>query len=178
MKKMIVSIIAIVIFVGLSVGFYNASKLKSITIQKSVEINAPVEKVFEQVVYLENFPDWSPFLEADPTQKIEVKGTDGMVGAQYHWLGNKGKDLGFQEIKEIKPQQYIRMECDIQKPFQAKPVFEYTFTQSGGGTKVTQDFALESGLIDAYFMWVFNARTDMSKMNERGMQLLKQASEK
>ena len=175
---MILSIVAIVIVGVLVIGFYKASGLKHISIQKSVEIDAPVEKVFAQVVYLKNFPNWSPFLEADPTQKIEIKGNDGQVGTQYHWEGNKGKDLGFQEIKEIKSNQYIKMECDIQKPFQAQPVFEYTFSQIGERTKVTQDFTLKSGLIDAFFMWVFNARKDMSGMNERGMQLLKIASEK
>ena len=70
------------------------------------------------------------------------------------------------------------MECEIQKPFQARPVFEYTFSQSGDRTKVVQEFSLESGLIDSFFMWLFNARKDMSNMNERGMQLLKIASEK
>ncbi len=69
------------------------------------------------VVYLENFPRWSPFYEADPTQIIEVKGKDGQTGVQYHWDGNKGKDLGYQEITVIKPLEYIKMECDIQKPF-------------------------------------------------------------
>ena len=51
--------------------------------------------------------------------KTEVKGKDGQIGAQFHWNGNKGKDLGYQEITEIKPLEYIKMECDIQKPFKA-----------------------------------------------------------
>jgi len=106
-----------------------------------------------------------------------VKGVDGKVGAQYHWVGNKGKDVGYQEIKTITPLKYVKMECDIQKPFKAKPVFEYTFAEKNGGVEVVQDFNLQSSLIDAFFMWLFNVKSNMAKMNARGLELLKQSIE-
>lgn len=176
MKKMIVTIIiAVVIFLG--IGFYNASKLQHIHIKKSVTINADLQTVFNNVAYLENFPKWSPFLEADPSQKIEIKGTDGQRGAQYHWEGNKGKDLGYQEIKEIRKLEYIKMECDIQKPFNAQPTFEYSFQKNGNTVTVIQDFNLKSSLIDAFFMGLFGAKKDMEEVNARGMELLKNICE-
>ena len=177
MKKMILSIVGIAVLAFLVVGVYNAKQLQHVHIQKTVTINADAQTVFDQVVYLNNFPNWSPFYEADPSQKVEVKGTDGQVGAQFHWDGNNGKDLGYQEIKEIRQGSYIRMECDIQKPFTARPVFEYSFAQKGGRVQVTQDFNLESGLVDAFFMWLFGAKANMEKLNGRGMELLKIASE-
>lgn len=175
---MILSAIIIVLVACIGIGFAKAQKLRDIHIQKQVLINSPLDKVFEQVVFLKNFPKWSPFLEADPSQKIEMKGTDGQVGAQYHWLGNKGKDVGYQEIKEIAKLKYIKMGCDIQKPFTAKPTFEYHFEQVGNQVKVTQDFRLQSGSMDAFFMWLFGARKDMEKMNQRGLELLKTVVEK
>lgn len=168
----------IILIVALGVCLAVSQKLRSIHIQKHIRINSSIEEVFNQVVLLKNFPNWSPFLEADPTLKVEVKGTDGKVGAQYHWLGNKGKDVGYQEIKEIRPLAYIKMGCDIQKPFTAKPIFEYTFEQVGSEVKVTQDFYLESGGVDAFFMWLFNIKKNMEKMNQRGLVLLKVAAEK
>ena len=178
MKKMIISIIALAVILFLAIGFYNASKLKHIHIQKSVSINADLETAFNNVQYLANFTKWSPFYEADPAQKTKVTGTDGQVGAQFHWDGNGGKDLGLQEIKEITPQKYIKMQCDIQKPFKATPTFEYSFSNDGNVTTVTQDFNVKSGLVDAFFMWLFGAKKDMAAMNARGMELLKIASEK
>jgi len=177
MKKMIFSIIGGAIALFLIVGLYNASKLQHIHIQKSVTINSDMSSVFDNVRYLENYPKWSPFKEVDPAQKTEVKGTDGAVGAQFHWDGNDGKDLGYQEIKKITPNEYILMECDIQKPFKASPTFEYSFAQTGNAVKVTQDFNLDSGLIDSFFMWLFGAKKEMENMNARGMELLKLASE-
>lgn len=175
---MILFTIIIVLIAGLGISFAVAQKLRDIHIQKQVLIDGSLATVFEQVVLLKNFPNWSPFLEADPSQKTEVKGTDGQVGAQYHWVGNKGKDVGYQEIKEIKQLEYIKMGCDIQKPFTATPVFEYRFEQVGSQIKVTQDFRLQSGSVDAFFMWLFGAKKNMDKMNQRGMELLKVAVEK
>lgn len=167
--------LALVAFIGF--GLYKASDLKSIQIVTNITIKGTPQQVFEMVKYLNNFPKWSPFLAQDPTQKYEVKGTDGIVGAQYHWDGNKGKDLGFQEIVSIDELKYISMKCDIQKPFVAKPTFEYNFTQTSNGVEVKQDFKPESGLVDAFFMWLFGAKAEMEKTNRQGMELLKQAVE-
>ena len=171
--KIILSAAVVTVLALFAIGYSNSQSLRNIHIQKQVVIEGTVGEVYEQVVYLKNFPNWSPFLEADPTQKVAVKGTDGEVGAQYHWLGNEGKDVGYQEIKEIKPEQYVRMGCDIKKPFIAQPVFEYSFAQVGSGVHVVQDFHLESGGVDAFFMWVFGVRNDMENMNQRGLKLLK-----
>lgn len=176
MKKMIIAIVVLVVaFLGY--GFYNASQLTSINIVKSVTIKGSKQEVFDMVKYLKNFPKWSPFLALDPTQKYEVKGTDGTVGAQYHWDGNGGKDLGFQEIKKINEGSFIGMQCDISKPFEAKPTFDYTFEETPNGIKVTQDFKVESPLIAAFFMGFAGAKGEMEKMNQQGLDLLKKAVE-
>ncbi len=167
--------IAVVAFIGF--GLYKANGLKSIQIVTKVVINGSKEEVFDMVRYLNNFPKWSPFLAQDPDQKYEVKGADGTVGAQYHWNGNNGKDLGYQEIVEVNEYSFIGMKCDIQKPFVAKPVFNYYFTQKSSGIEVKQEFKLESGLVDAFFMWLFGAKAEMEKTNKQGLDLLKAAVE-
>lgn len=176
-KKMILGTIATALVIFIAFGLFKASKLQSIQIVKSVTINGTKEEVFNMVRYLKNFPKWSPFLAQDPTQKYEVKGKDGTIGAEYHWEGNKGKDLGHQEIVKIKEYSFIGMRCDIKKPFVAKPTFDYTFENTNNGIKVTQDFKLQSGLVDAFFMWLFSAKSDMEKTNQQGLDLLKKAIE-
>ncbi len=176
-KKMIPAIIGVVVLAFIGFGLYKASDLKSINILSTVTINGSQEEVFNMVKYYNNFPKWSPFLAQDPTQKYEVKGVDGTIGAQFHWEGNKGKDLGFQEIIKIDELKSITMKCDIQKPFVAKPIFEYSFKETGDAIQVTQDFKLESGLVDAFFMWLFGAKADIAKTNQQGLELLKKAVE-
>lgn len=172
-KKMILLVIGIALAAFIGLGFYKANSLKSIQIIKTVTIKGTKKEVFDMVKYLNNFPKWSPFLAQDPTQKYEVKGTDGTVGAQYHWNGNKGKDIGYQEIIKIDELNFIGMKCDIQKPFVAKPTFDYYFTETTNGIEVKQDFKLESGLVDAFFMWLFGAKSEMEKTNQQGLELLK-----
>jgi len=175
---MIFSIIVIALVAFLGFGFYKASQLTQIHIQKQVTIDGSQKEVFDMVRYLNNFPKWSPFLAEDPNQKYEVKGTDGEIGAQYHWEGNDGKDLGYQEIVSIDSLNFVGMKCNIQKPFKATPSFEYTFSKDANGITVKQDFKLESNIIDAFFMWIFGAKKEMAKMNERGLTLLKNQIEK
>ena len=177
-KKMIFAIIGAALAAFIGFGMFKANGLKSIQIVESVTIKGSKEEVFEMVKFLKNFPQWSPFLAQDPSQKYEVKGTDGAVGAQYHWVGNKGKDVGYQEIVKIEDYKFVGMQCDIQKPFVAKPTFDYSFTETADGIVVKQDFKLESGLVDAFFMWAFGAKAQMEKTNQQGLALLKKAMEK
>jgi len=174
---MIYALIVLILLALIGFGLYKASTLKSIEITKTVTIDGTKQDVFNLVKYLNNFPKWSPFLAQDPTQKYEVKGKDGTIGAQYHWDGNKGKDLGYQEILKIEEPNFVGMKCDIQKPFVAKPTFDYYFSETTAGIEVKQIFKLESGLIDAFFMWLFGAKSEMEKTNQQGLDLLKKAAE-
>jgi hypothetical protein len=176
-KKMILAIL-VPVGVVLGYGFYKAQGLKNIQIVKEVTVQGSPQEVFDMVKYLNNFPKWSPFLAEDPSQKVEVKGTDGTVGAQYHWAGNKGKDLGYQEIVGIENEKMVKMKCNIQKPFVATPTFDYYFTKTTNGVVVKQDFRVESSLSAAFFMWIFGAKSGMEKTNEKGLELLKLAVEK
>jgi hypothetical protein len=176
-KKMIVSIIGIALVAFTGFGLYKANTHTSIQIIKSVNVKATKQQAFEMVLYLNNFPKWSPFLAQDPNQKYEVKGTDGQIGAQYHWDGNNGKDIGYQEIVQVDSLNFISMKCDIQKPFIAKPTFDYYFKETTNGIEITQDFKLQSGLTASFFLWMFGAKAEMEKTNQMGLDLLKKAIE-
>ena len=176
--KMIFIGLAIAIIAFLGIGFYQARELTTIQIVKSVTVKRSKEEVFNMVRYFKNFPKWSPFLAQDPTQKFEVKGNDGEVGAAYHWEGNGGKDLGYQEIKNIDPFKSIKIECTILKPFVANPTFDYSFNELPNGIEVTQIFTLESGIMNAFFMWLLRVKSQMEITNQQGLDLLKKVVEK
>ncbi len=176
MKKMILYIIvALVAVIGFAL--YKASGLQSIEIVTSTTIKGSKQEVFDLVKNLNDFPKWSPFLVQDPSQKYEIKGTNGAVGSQFHWVGNGGKDVGYQEITKIEEGTFIGKKCDIQKPFVAKPTFEYNFSETAQGVTVKETFKLQSGLVDALFLWIFGAKAEMEKTNQQGLDLLKKAVE-
>ncbi len=175
---MIILTITVILISLLGIGLYRASKLKTIHITKSVTIDGSNQEVFDMVRFQENFPRWSPFLAQDPDQKYNVTGEDGQAGAQYHWEGRGGKDVGYQELVAFTDSSYVKFACTIEKPFKANPTFEYTFSKVADGITVTQDFHLESALVDAFFMGIFGAKKDIDETNQMGMRLLKEAVEK
>ena len=176
MKK-IFSIIGIAIIGFLAFGMFMANDLKSIEIVTQTTIKATKQDVFNMVKNVAEFPKWSPFLVQDPSQKYEIKGTNGSVGSQYHWVGNSGEDVGYQEITKIDEDSFIGKKCNIQKPFIAKPTFDYNFTETSEGVTVKETFKLQSGQIDAFFLWLFSAKAEMIKTNQQGLDLLKKALE-
>ncbi len=162
---------------GLTIACYNASQMQSLNITKSVQIHAPKAAVYQMISQLGNYPQWSPFLARDPTQQYSVHGVDGTVGARYHWEGNKGKDLGYQEIANLTPGRLVSIKCVIQKPFSAEPTFDYVITEKDNVVEVEQQFRIESGFVDAFFMWIFGVKREMEAINEEGLALLKKACE-
>jgi hypothetical protein len=176
MKKMITYIIVALITV-IGFGLYKANGLQSIEIETSTTIKGTKQEVFDMVKNLNDFLKWSPFLVQDPYQKYEIKGVNGTVGSQFHWVGNGGKDIGYQEITKIEEGKFIEKKCNIQKPFVAKPTFEYNFSETAQSVTVKETFKLQSGLIDALFLWIFGAKAEMIKTNQQGLDLLKKAIE-
>lgn len=175
--KMIIGIIIGAIVLFLAFGFYKATTLKLIEITKKVSINAPKEEVYKLISLQNNYSKWSPFLAKDSSLQYNIKGIDGTVGTQLHWTGNKGKEVGFQEVTKLIPHEFIGMKCDIQKPFKAQPTFDYTLNQTGNSTEVIQKFTLKSELVDAFFMWLFGVKKEMETTNQLGLDLLKKAAE-
>lgn len=72
-------------------------------IERSAEIDAPRELVFDQVRLFKNFKNWSPWHVYDPDIKTTITGTDGEPGAVYSWSGNDKVGTGNQTIKSVTP---------------------------------------------------------------------------
>jgi len=90
-------------------------------IERSVEIEAPRETVFEQVQLFKNFTNWSPWHFMDPKMKIAIEGPDGMPGTVYRWeseLENVGK--GTQKITAVTP---TRIDYEVDFGLGASPVY-------------------------------------------------------
>lgn len=84
LKKLLIVLIAIAV-VYCVVGLFAPSDYK---VERTREINAPAEVVFEQVSKFSNWDSWSPWKEKDSTASYTVTGEDGTVGAKYEWTGN------------------------------------------------------------------------------------------
>lgn len=61
-------------------------------VERSIEIKANDEKIFEEMINLKNFVHhWSPWTPKDPEMKMEFKGAERGIGALYFWEGDRKK---------------------------------------------------------------------------------------
>lgn len=154
------------------------SAQKAITIISQVWIEGDQETVFNKLRSLAQFTDWSPFLVNDPEQKNWVEGVDGQIGSSFHWQGTAEKSEGFQRLAALTEQNYLRMECEISKPYKSQPVFEYTLQEKEGQVQVVQTFTLKASGFNRFMMSLFGVKRKMKAINQMGMERLKNAIEK
>jgi hypothetical protein len=171
-----------IIYLGICVGLLagaiaimNLMSLeeKEIVIISEQKINAPVSLVYDKVSHFKNFPSWSPYRLTDPEQKYKITGTDGQVGAKFHWEGVKETSEGFQEIVGLEEDKEVKVKCNITVPFEAKPAFNYYFIEKDNGTIVRQEFKVKMGFPANIIAHFTDLKTDMKFINEKGLSLLK-----
>ena len=175
MTKLIKSSIALLIF-PLAINVQAQKKANKIT--SKVTIDASQAETFNLLRSLERFPEWSPFVVTDPEQKNHITGVNGELGSTFHWEGVAEKSEGFQTLVAMEGEDYLRMECQIAKPYKSQPVFEYQLSEKTEGIEVVQVFTLETSGFSRFMMGLFGVKKKMSAMNQLGMDRLKALLEK
>ena len=99
--KIVLVFLAIVVVAMLVIG-------KKYHYEKSIVINAPVEKVWQNVNSMKAVNSWSPFLDYDKNMKQTYSGVSGQVGDTYHWSGNDeaGEGEGLYKLEQRCQEQY------------------------------------------------------------------------
>lgn len=124
------ALIAIILIGGLLVP-------KHYVFEKSMHINAPLERVWPQLNHFGALVKWMPWMRIDPAMESGVEGQDGAPGARYWWRGNKKVGEGSMTIKSISAQQKTAIDLHFLKPFESKALTTLTATSDAGGTKVS-----------------------------------------
>ena len=85
---------------------------KDFRVERSIEIDASPEVVFEQVSSLRKWNAWSPWIARDPSIKNEFTGPDDGVGATVSWTSEESGD-GTQTITLSEPPDANRNEAGL-----------------------------------------------------------------
>ncbi len=145
------------------------------SLERSVVVDAPQQKVFNQVNELKNWEKWSPFSQADPTINIAYEGKTVGEGAKYSWK-SENSGAGYLQIKESNPPHslgtyvYFGEQGDGNGFWRFEPV-------SNNQTKVTWGFNTEFGMnpFQKYFGLMLDRMLGPSY--ETGLENLKKVSE-
>lgn len=145
--------------------------------EKSMVINAPKEKVWQQISSMKAFNQWNPWLKLDSSMKIDYTGNSGEVGDKYCWdSNNNDAGAGCQEIKELIVNEKQKTEMIFKKPFDGQATSEIILSPEGNSTKVTWTMDTEQDPM----MKVMRPMMDyqMGKSYEEGLNNLKNLVEK
>jgi uncharacterized protein YndB with AHSA1/START domain len=152
--------IAAVVGVGIAgVLIYAATKPDTFSVQRSVVIAAPPDKLFGLINEPKAFNTWNPYARKDPQIKLRYEGAASGPGAAYAWE-SESLGVGRMEVIEAVAPSRVAMRLEFEKPMQAKNRVDFTLKPQGGATQVT--WAMSGPM--PYISKLFTTFMDMDKM--------------
>ncbi|RDY61266.1 SRPBCC family protein [Flagellimonas nanhaiensis] len=168
----LVGIVVLILFLALIAP-------KTYDVSRSIEIGNSKKAVFENLRFLKNQDQWSPWNKKDPNMEKKFTGTDGEVGATSYWNGNKDVGEGEQEITKIVDGERIESELRFLKPWKSiSDAYLVTEEIDKDKTKVTWGFSGKNKFPFSIMMLFMNMDKAVGKDFEEGLSSLKEILEK
>lgn len=140
--------------------------MPKLNVSRSIEIDAPAQKVHDVVSNFNQWRPWSPWLITEPEATIDVREDNKF----YTW---EGKRVGSGQMEVIN-ETPTKVEYDLLflKPWKSQAKTHFTLAESNGKTKVT--WVMDSSL--PFFMfWMKKTTEGMIGMDySRGLSMLKE----
>lgn len=176
-KKAILGILAVIVVVVVGFCVIVAMQPADYTISRSATVNAPPEKVFEQVNDFHKWENWSPWAKLDPNMKTSYSGPETGQGASYSWTGNNEVGEGKMTIAESRPNDHVKIDLQFIKPFQATNVTEFTLKPEGDKTNVTWTMSGHNNFAGKAFGLLMNMDKSIGGDFDKGLAQMKAAAE-
>ncbi|UOU97099.1 SRPBCC family protein [Chryseobacterium daecheongense] len=148
--------------------------------EKSISINAPVEKVWQNTNTLKAMDQWSPWNDLDPALKKDWTGTTGQPGEKVCWESQKEEaGKGCQEVTKVDAAGK-RIETAIQflTPYKSEANAYVAVAPEGNGSKATWGFTSKIPYPFTVMKLFMNMEDAIGKDYEKGLSRLKAMAEK
>lgn len=148
--------------------------------EKSISINAPVEKVWQNTNTLKAMDQWSPWNDLDPGMKKEWTGTTGQHGEKVCWDSkNKQAGKGCQELEKVdEAGKRIDTAIKFLTPYESEANAYVTVVPEGNGSKATWGFTSQIPYPFTLMKLFMNMEDAVGKDYQKGLSRLKALSEK
>jgi predicted transcriptional regulator YdeE/uncharacterized protein YndB with AHSA1/START domain len=139
-------------------------------VERSVLINAPIEKVFKTVSDFHTWTTWSPWLVAEPDAKVNVRED----GKHYAWEGDV---VGAGEMTISNEVANTSVDIDLQflKPWKSKAKVSFTMKEEKDGVRIMWD--MDSSLPFFLFWMKKMMEAFIGNDYQRGLTMLKDYAE-
>jgi effector-binding domain-containing protein len=152
---------------------------KQMQMTRTMEINAPVAVVWNNVSSLRAQDAWSPWNDKDPNMTKEFTGVDGEVGSKSSWKGNEDVGEGYQELVAIDAEAMeTKSKLVFTAPWEAEADITMKVEATETGSKMSWSFDQNLGMPTNLFMTLMNMKKQLSNDFDKGLGLLKEAAEK
>ena len=147
-------------------------------VERSVTIDAPPERVYDQIADFRRWPGWSPWEDVDPQLQRTYSGAESGTGATYAWSGNRRAGQGRMHIVEATRPSKVRIDLFFEKPWKAHNDTVFTIVPTDSGSRVTWWMSGKQTLMTKV-MGIFKSMEDFLGPDfERGLAQLKTTAEK
>lgn len=144
--------------------------MPALNISKSIEIEAPVDKVYGIVSDFHHWQPWSPWLIMDHNVKLDI----AEDGKYYNWDGDL-TGAGEMTVTHETPNESIDYDLTFLKPWKSKAKIRFETKDLGDKTKVT--WIMDSSL-PFFLFWMKKTMTAALGMDyDRGLAMLKDYAE-
>jgi uncharacterized protein YndB with AHSA1/START domain len=173
--KWLIGAVALLLGIFILITFFLPREYE---VERSVEIAAPAELVFSQVVDLEVWQEWNPWNEMDPDMLIEYGELSSGPGASYTWKSDVAGDGGMKIIK-VEAMEHVRYELTFEG-YEENPAYSSLYITSGEDpTTSTVRWTFEGNVGDSFFGRWMSVMVDkfIGPSYEKGLASLKERCE-
>jgi hypothetical protein len=143
-------------------------------VQKSIEIDAPVSKVYQMVSDYRTWTTWSPWLIAEPQAKVDISDRSNQVGSTYHWSG-KVVGEGRLEHLRLETDRLVEDRLDFIRPTKSKSKTGFKFEAIANRTKLV--WSIDGNLPWYLFFLTPMIKTMVGMDYQRGLMMIKELAE-
>lgn len=172
-KKAILGILGVVVLAVAALLIVVAMQPADFTVTRSATMNAPPDRIFEQINDFHKWDAWSPWAKIDPAMKTTYSGPPTGVGSAYAWTGNDQVGEGKMAITASHPNEHVAIDLEFIKPFAAKNVTEFKLKPDGDKTNVTWTMAGKNNFIAKAFGLFMNMDKLVGGDFEKGLAQMK-----
>ncbi len=150
---------------------YLASKPGKFNVSESITVKAPVGDVFNKILDLKTWANWSPWVMHEPDVKLNFSDDIDQEGGHYSW---DGAHIGSGKLMHVKLETNARIlqKITFLKPFKNTADIEWSFAEETEGTKLTWQM---HGSMPFFFRWMVPMMIRMISSDYKvGLRLLNQ----
>ncbi len=145
------------------------------SIEESISVAAPVDKVFPQIADLKNWEGWSPWKAKDPSIENTYSEVTDSVGATQSWT-SKDSGSGTLQLTGLEPNEIVEYKL-IFKEWESETDGFVKLEPETGATKITWVMKGQNTFADKVFWVVFRLESAIRKDFQFGLGQLKKISE-